>query len=64
MLKAAWQAGHVDTIPPRTHNLERLASEARYPTHRDALLKKLTKRYCTGLVGRATRLTEWIGKRL
>jgi hypothetical protein len=28
------------------------------------LLKELTKRYCTGLVGRASRLTAWIGKRL
>lgn len=88
MLKAAWQAEHADRLPPRTHNLERLASEAglieslperhrrvlieleplnveaRYPSHRDALLEKLTKRYCTGLVGRATRLTAWIGKRL
>ena len=88
MLKAAWQAGHADGIPPRTHTLERLALEAglieslperhrrvlielepltveaRYPSHRDALLKKLTKRYCTGLIGRATRLTAWIGKRL
>ena len=88
MLKAAWQAAHISEIPPRTHNLERLAAEAkllanlsarqrtlliepeplnveaRYPSHKTALLKKLTKRYCTVLVGKSTRLTVWIEKRL
>ena len=88
MLKAAWQTLHADRVPPRIHNLERLASEAglldalpkqhrrllieleplnieaRYPSHREALLKKLTKRYCTGLLGRATRFMTWIAKRL
>ena len=88
MLKAAWQATHISEVPPRIHNLERLATEAgllddlstrqrtllveleplnveaRYPSHKTALLKKLTKRYCTALVGRATRLTAWIEKRL
>jgi len=44
--------------------LEPLNVEARYPTHRDALLKELTKRYCTGLLGRALRLTAWIARRL
>jgi len=88
MLKAAWQAAHTSGIPPRTHNLERLATEAglldtlsvrqrtllaeleplnveaRYPSHKSALMKKLTKRYCTALVGRATRLMVWIEKQL
>ncbi len=38
MLKAAWQASHADRVPPRIHNLERLASEA-------GLLDVLPKQY-------------------
>lgn len=88
MLKSAWQAAHPDEVPPRIHNLERLAAEAgllaglsrpqrsllteleplnveaRYPSHKAALLKKLTKRRCAALVARAEELTEWIGRRL
>lgn len=88
MLKAAWQATHIEKIPPRIHNLERIAAEAellgkfsnpqlqllaeleplnveaRYPSHKEMLLKKLTKRYCTALVGRTTRLSAWIEKQL
>jgi len=66
MLKAAWQAAHISEIPPRTLliELEPLNVEARYPSHKTALLKRLTKRYCTALVGRSTRLTVWIEKRL
>ena len=66
--RLASEAGLLGHLPERHQRvlteLEPLNVEARYPSHRDALLKKLTKRYCTGLLGRATRLTAWIAKRL
>lgn len=66
--RLASEAGLLEDLPERHRKvlteLEPLNVEARYPTHRDALLKKLTKRYCTGLLGRAMRLTAWIAGRL
>jgi len=66
--RLAGEAGLLEALTERQRalisELEPLNVEARYPSHKDALLKKLTKRYCTGLVGRTERLKLWIEKRL
>jgi HEPN domain-containing protein len=44
--------------------LEPLNIEARYPTHKDAILKSLTREKCELLVGETKELSEWIKSQL
>jgi len=44
--------------------LEPLNIEARYPTHKDAILKSLTREECELLVGETKELSEWIKSQL
>ena len=44
--------------------LEPLNIEARYPTHKERLLKELNKEYCSNLLDKAEALFLWTKERL
>lgn len=44
--------------------LEPLNIEARYPTHKDQLLKSLTLDRCTEIIQKTQELREWLVQRL
>ncbi|MFC2137821.1 HEPN domain-containing protein [Bacteroidota bacterium] len=44
--------------------LEPLNIEARYPTHKERLLKSLDEKKCEDLIGKSKKLQEWIKVKL
>jgi hypothetical protein len=44
--------------------LEPLNIEARYPTHKEQLLKSLTEERCSDIIKNAQELKEWINRKL
>lgn len=44
--------------------LEPLNIEARYPTHKDQLLKSLTEEHCSDILKNVQEIREWISQKL
>jgi hypothetical protein len=46
------------------YRIEPLNIEARYPSHKERLLKSLTDSICTEIIGKTKELQQWIKEML